>query len=146
VTGERLQAESLGGRLSRLTAIAAAFWLALALPAYWLAGFNGLEGLSIAALLCLVPGLVAISLASLFAGDSHSTSMLTVVLGGMGLRMFFVLVGTMVVNSVRPDLGFRGFIVWLLAFYLAMLLAETLLVVKRDAVEPAKSVTETPET
>jgi len=44
--------------------------------------------------------------------------------------MLFVLVGTMVVNSVRPQLGFRGFIVWLLAFYLAMLLAETLMVLK----------------
>ncbi|MBT6156107.1 MAG: hypothetical protein HOL01_23880 [Planctomycetaceae bacterium] len=128
--GQETATSSLSGRLGRLTAIAAGLWLVFALPAYWLAGFNGLEGLSIAGLLCLVPGLLTMFLASLMPSDNNSNLMMTTVLGGTGLRMLFVLVGTMVVNSVRPQLGFRGFIVWLLAFYLAMLLAETLMVLK----------------
>jgi hypothetical protein len=135
VTGRGFQSESLSGRLGRLTAIAAGLWLVFALPAYWLADLDGLEGLSIAGLLCLVPGLLTLFLATLMPSGNDSNAMLTTVLGGTGLRMLFVLVGTMVVNSVRPQLGFRGFVVWLLAFYLAMLLAETLKVLKRDDVK-----------
>lgn len=135
MTGRGFQSESLSGRLGRLTAVAAGLWLVFALPAYWLAGFDGLEGLAIAGLLCLVPGLLTLFLATLLPSGNDSNAMLTTVLGGTGLRMLFVLVGTMVVNSVRPQLGFRGFIVWLLAFYLAMLLAETLMVLKRDGVK-----------
>jgi hypothetical protein len=111
-----------------LTAVAAALWLLLAYPAYLLAGFDGLQGLSIAAMLCLIPGWLALVLASRFSGAGVSA--VAVVFSGTILRLLFVLVGTLVVNSVRPGLGFREFIVWLLAFYLAMLLSETLLVVK----------------
>ncbi len=53
------------------------------------------------------------------------------VLAGMGLRLVIVLAGTLGIRAARPDLGFREFLVWLLAFYLVTLLVETLLVMKR---------------
>ena len=43
-----------------------------------------------------------------------------VILGGR-LRMVFVLLGMVIVQTVDPRLGFREFIVWLLVFYLGLL-------------------------
>ncbi len=89
----------------------------------------GLEGLTYAAALCLVPGLVVLLIGSqLQAADSQ---LLVVVLGGMLLRMLFVLAGALVIQSWRADLQLREFYVWLIVFYLVTLLIETLLVVRR---------------
>lgn len=110
-------------RCGWLLAATAGCWLLLSGPAWWLAGRAGVEGLTIAAVLCFVPGCLVFVLGALVESLRSQTPML--VLAGSVLRMLFVLAGLMVVQSIRPDLGFREFTVWLLVFYLAMLLVET---------------------
>jgi len=116
------------GRCGWLTAATAGLWLLLAGPAYFVAGTAGLEGLSIAALLCLIPGWIVLFLEAYVAGG-NSPSLL--ILSGTVLRLLFVLVGTLVMQSVHQHLQFREFTAWLLVFYLATLLVETLLVLKQ---------------
>ena len=137
--------ETVTGRCGWLTAATAGLWLLLAGPAYFVANSDGLQGLSIAAALCLVPGWIVLLLGGLF-GRAGSQSVM--VLSGTALRMLFVLVGTLTVQSTLPNLGFREFIVWLLVFYLAMLFVETLLVLKQSqsSAEEAGAHTDTPKT
>jgi hypothetical protein len=115
-----------------LTGITVGFWLLLAGPAMWLAGSAGLEGLTIAAAICLVPGWLVFLFASGYGSPNFQA---VAVLGGMLLRMAFVLVGTVAVYVARPDLRFREFFVWLLVFYLATLAVETALILKGRATQ-----------
>lgn len=121
------ETRSFSATCGLLSAIAGVVWLACAGPAYWLAGTLGLEGLSYAALLCLAPGWLVFWLASRY-GAANSQSI--VVLLGTGLRLVFVLVGVLTIRSVRPELQFREFLVWVVVYYLSMLLAETLLLTR----------------
>ena len=107
-----------------LTAVTAVVWLILVAPAWGLAGRNGIEGLSYAALLCLVPGWLVFLIGSRYG--VAETQGAFVVLSGTALRLVFVLSGTLFIQSVRKELRFREFIVWLLVFYLVTLLFETL--------------------
>jgi len=59
----------------------------------------------------------------------------------MLLRLLFVLVGAVVVRDLRPHLGFREFMIWLLVLYLATLLVETLLAVRMSASGTSRSRT-----
>jgi hypothetical protein len=118
-------------RCGMLAAATVGLWILLAAPAWSLAGRSGLEGLTFAAVLCLVPGCLVFAVAARFA-DTPSKGAL-VVLGGTVVRMLFVLIGVLVLKDLRPDLGFREFVVWLLAFYLATLLVETLLAVRMSS-------------
>ena len=111
-----------GSRIWRLTVVSAALWALSALPAWSLAGTAGLEGLTYALLLCLIPGLIA--LAFVRAGDSANGAF-TALLVGMGLRMATVLGGTLVLKQIRPDLGPSAFHVWVIVGYLVMLAVET---------------------
>ena len=110
-----------------LTAAVLGLWLLLAGPAYLVADVDGLEGLTYAGLLCLVPGWLLFFIASKSSDAGQQVAM--TILGGMGLRMVFVLVGLVVVQSLRPELQFREFVVWLLAYYLATVALETKVVV-----------------
>lgn len=112
-----------------LTAVTAALWALLAGPAWLLGGIDGIEGLSYAAGLCLVPGWVVFLLIALYGTAGTQAAM--VALGGTALRLVFVLVGVLAIRAVRPHLGFWDFIVWLLVFYMATLFVETLLVVRQ---------------
>jgi hypothetical protein len=114
-------------RCGVLTACAAALWTVLAGPAYWLAGALGLEGLTYAALLCWLPGCLLFFAIPFFEFAKNKAYAF---LAGSGLRMFVVLVGTLVLQEFRADLGLKEFLGWLVAFYSVMLLAETLLIVK----------------
>lgn len=113
-------------RCGWLVAATVVLWLALAGPAWYVAGRDGIIGLSTAALLCLVPGCTVFGLAASY-GPSGSQVPL-VILGGTVLRMVFVLLGLVIVQTLNPHLGFREFIVWLLVFYLCLLAVETCLV------------------
>jgi len=115
-------------RCGWLTAAAVGLWAAMLFPANLVAGSLGIEGLTIAALLCLVPGCLVFIIAAFFT--STGTPLAFVVLAGTGLRMLTVLVGVLVLQSLRPELGMREFTVWAVLFYLAMLLTETLLIVR----------------
>ena len=87
-----------------------------------------MEGLAYAALLCLAPGWLVFFLAGRYRLANSQAS--TVVLAGNAVRMLFVLSGLLVVRSLRPHLGFYEFLIWLVVFYLATLLLETLLLVR----------------
>jgi hypothetical protein len=116
-------------RCGWLTLATAVLWLVLLGPAWVIAGRDGLIGLSCSAGLCLVPGLIVFALAAKSAASGANVSL--VILGGTVLRMMFVLVGMLIVQSADPRLGFREFVVWLLTFYLSMLAIETFLVLMR---------------
>lgn len=115
-------------RCGWLVAACFALWLILAGPAYALGGAAGLEGLTYSALLCLIPGCLVFSLASL---DVLAGMQAQLVLVGSLVRMLFVLMGTLALRTMRPELGLREFLIWLVVFYSATLLLETLLVLKK---------------
>jgi len=114
--------KSLGGRLLVLVLGMLVIGLLLAPIAYGTVGLAAIEGLGYSLLLCLIPGLLTLLLSELLRETSFSPY---VVLAGGGLRMVFVLLGLLAVNSLRPDLGFREFTIWLLVCYLAALAVET---------------------
>ena len=105
-----------------------ALWIVLFWPARMVGGAAGVEGLTFAALLCVVPGCAIFVLGSLFRTLGGQPQLM--VMAGMTLRLLAVLGGLLAVRSLRPDLGFRELTVWVVVFYLAMLLVETLLVTK----------------
>lgn len=120
-------------RCGWLTLATFGFWVLLAWPAYRLAGVRGLEGMSTAAALCLVPGWFVFWL--VFWSTSRygvTQSRALAVLAGTVLRLLFVLIGTVVVQSAR-GLGFWEFLVWLVVFYVVTLVVETILVLKPAA-------------
>lgn len=102
-------------------------WGVMSGPAYWLRGGLALEGLAYAGLFCLIPGWVVVYVTSRYPDAGSQGGM---VLLGTGLRMAFVLVGMVMLQSQRPDLGRYEFQLWLIFFYLAFLVIETLMVVK----------------
>ncbi|MEX0702236.1 MAG: hypothetical protein WD069_09090 [Planctomycetales bacterium] len=110
-----------------MTAAALGLWILLGGPAWMLAGSAGLLGLTISGLLCLVPGWLTLCLASSGRGSAAPVAM---ILAATVLRMLVVLAGVLAMRAALPRLGFREFIVWLLAYYLGMLLVETLMIVR----------------
>jgi hypothetical protein len=108
-------------RIWRLAAVTAGLWLLCAVPAWMIADGSGLEGLTYALLLCLVPGIVALAFAKVQDPRQAPFAVLT----GMGLRMASVLAGALVLRAVRPDLGPSAFHVWLIVGYLVALAVET---------------------
>jgi len=130
VTAERKVSESVLRQCGRLSLVTMGLWCVLAYPAFLLRGLSGLEGLTYALILCLLPGWLVFWLASRY-GVAKSQAM--AVLAGTVLRLLFVLCGVVVIRAVRTNLGFWEFLVWVLTFYLATLFVETLLIVKRSS-------------
>lgn len=114
-------------RCGVLTACTAALWVVLAGPAYWLAGNLGLEGLTYSALLCSLPGCFLFFAIPFFEFAKNKAYAFLV---GSGLRMFVVLVATLLLHEIRADLGLKEFLSWLVVFYSVTLLVETLLIVR----------------
>jgi hypothetical protein len=134
VTGVQTAWQTAWTRCVRLSVAALALWLVLAAPAWLVAGREGVIGLTIAAVLCLVPGCTVFCVA---AGYGTAGSHVPLVfLGGTVLRMMFVLLGLVIVQTLNPHLGFREFVVWLLVFYLGLLAVETCLVLLPSASRP----------
>ncbi|MFP6766846.1 MAG: hypothetical protein VB859_01665 [Planctomycetaceae bacterium] len=110
-----------------LSAAVVVLWLVLAGPAWWLAGRNGIAGLSYSAALCLVPGWLVFFLNSRYrVADTR----IQVILIATTFRLLFVAAGTLVVLQVRPELRLREFLVWIIVFYLATLVVETALLLR----------------
>ncbi|MBC7821489.1 MAG: hypothetical protein IAG10_31775 [Planctomycetaceae bacterium] len=126
-----------------LTASTALLWLMLAGPAYWLSGVAGLEGLSIAALLSLVPGWLVFWGVAVVSGAPGQNGQPMAFLAATGVRLMFVLFGVLLMKSIRPDLGLREFHSWVIAFYCVLLMVETLLLV-RSAPKSATADAEKP--
>lgn len=110
-----------------LLLITVVLWIFMSVPAYWVRGTLALEGLTYASLLCLIPGWVVVYVTSRYPDAGSQGGM---VLLGTGLRMAFVLIGMVLLRSRRPDFGHYEFQLWLILFYLAFLVIETLMVVK----------------
>lgn len=116
---------------SSLAGVTAVLWLVLAGPAFWWKGTAGLEAVSYAALLCLVPGcLVFVLSASIVAPGKPATQLMIPLLSTV-LRLLFVLVGVLVIRELRPELGPWGFVAWVVVFYFATLAAETRILLKK---------------
>lgn len=113
-----------------LTAATVVLWLVLARPAWLLGGPAGLEGVTYAAVLCLLPGWLVFFIASRYR---VATARAMAILAGTVFRLLFVLIGVLVLTAVREGLGFREFLVWLIVFYLTTLCIETWLIVRRMA-------------
>lgn len=95
-----------------------------------LAGWGDLAVLhsGTAALLCLVPGVIALLLVGLF--HNQPDQQLTVALASTSLRMFFVLGAAFLLERTVPLYhGSLAFWIWVLVFYLLTLAVETLLLV-----------------
>ena len=118
------------GRACWLGTATGTLWLVLAGPACWMAGTNGLEGLTYSALLCLLPGWLVFFLGSRYRVANTQAA---VILLATTIRLLFVLIGVLLIQSVRSDLRFREFLVWVIVFYLATLLVETLMLIKQPA-------------
>lgn len=112
----------------RLLAISLAACLLLSPVAMAVAGLEGLLGLAVSAVVCLLPGLITVWLASA-ATDPNAKVWLTV--SGMLVRMLIVLAVTLVFYKLRPQWGLREFYIWLIAFYNVLLFAETWLLLPR---------------
>lgn len=98
----------------------------LAGPAWWVAESRGLIGLAVSAALCLVPGCVALVL-TVWGGPGVSLMFLS-----SGLRLGFVLTGSLVAKFLVTGYGMREFFVWLIVFYLFTLAVETWLAMRRN--------------
>jgi hypothetical protein len=105
----------------KVTVVVVAGWLLLAWPAWWLAGPQGLEGLSLAAALCLIPGWLVFAIQSQYGTAAPLAALLAATAG----RMAAVLLGALTVKALRPDLGMTSFGIWLGAFYVLALATET---------------------
>ena len=114
-----------------LTGGVAALWLLLALPARYLGGGDDAVVQSgFAALLCLVPA-AAVMVWSQWAFRKGGEQQLYAVLGGGGVRMFFVLGSGFLLSEVLGWYrGQIGFWVWLGVFYFCTLALEIGLLIK----------------
>lgn len=112
-----------------LTAATLALWVLLLAPAWATAGIDGFEGLSYAALLCLIPGWLVFFVGARYGVASRHSAML--VLAATPFRIVFVLLGTLSILYLRHNLRLSEFVVWVIVFYLATLLLETLFVLRQ---------------
>ena len=113
-------------QLSVLVIGGVGLWALLAGPAWLLAGTIGLIGLTISAVLCLSPALVAVGFDKLF---TPSQSVLFLV--STGLRFGLILASALVAKVSRPEFGLLEFYVWLIVFYLFTLAVETWLLLRK---------------
>lgn len=102
------------------------FWVLLSVPAWLAGGMVALSGLTISALLCLIPGCVALAVKT-WLSISHPGLFLL----SSGLRFLMAGIGALVANATRPDLGLSEFYIWLALFYLFVVGFESLLTLSR---------------
>jgi hypothetical protein len=120
-------------RLAWFLAAALVVWVLAAGLAYLRGDATEVAYCSSAALLCLLPTVGTLIWAEWCQGQSPEQQ-LTAVLGGTGVRMFFVLGTGLLLTNTIPFFGEhqQGFWLWLLLFYLLDLALEmTLLVAGR---------------
>jgi hypothetical protein len=112
-------------RIVYLFAGCAAFWLVVALPARHLGGGDTAVAYSgTAMLLCFLPAALTLAWAT-WAMAQDGQQQLVLVVGGGGVRMFFVLVAGVLLSLYVPFFQERpGFLVWLLVAYLFTLALE----------------------
>jgi hypothetical protein len=115
-------------------------WGLLAIPASLLGGANALWLSGVAALLCLVPATATLVWAAATPARRPG-DLLVLVVGGMGLRMTFVLGAGLVLYMLVPALHQTALWVWVLVFYLATLGLEAMLLARGTVGAPPDGVT-----
>lgn len=118
-----------------LTLALVAIWAIAAYPAHRIDGEYGLEGLTYAALLALIPGWVVFVVVDVYRVAS---SPLAKVGFATITRMVLALGGYLAIRGVRPEFGLRNLGLWLLTFYLAALAIETRQSMRQLAAEPSE--------
>ena len=118
--------------------VALMLWLVLLYPAYLAGDVDSLQGLTIAAALCVVPGILVSLMASLVTRSDQQA--ILIVIGGSTVRMLFVLIGILMVNMVLPGLRFWEFKAWVILFYLVLLAMETYLVYRQVSMDSRVAV------
>jgi len=108
-----------------------ALWLLAALPAWLLSPETGLLDITVASLLCLAP-MTATMLWCHYALRGAPEQQLLAVLGGTGVRLFVVLLGSIGLFFAVDALARPAFLVWVVVFYLLTLTLEVILVVQRQ--------------
>lgn len=125
---------SYWGDASRLTGFMLAFWVLAGAISCGLHGFSGVELTGFSLVICLIPGWLALIVPAVYRAPAAA---LAAVVVGMVLRLAFCGVGIAVVSWLRPDLGPKPFVWWLVGFYLVSLGAETYLLVRRVKLQAA---------
>ena len=108
----------------------AGLWLVAAYPAYLLGGSEGLVYSGVAALLCLLP-VVGTLVWAARALHGKPEQALAAVLGGTGLRLVAVIGAAVSLHQTAPYFHNRGFLVWVVVFYLVTLTLEMCLLLSR---------------
>lgn len=125
---------SYWGDASRLTVIMLVFWGLAGAISCGLHGFSGIEMTGFALVVCLIPGWLALVVPAVYRAPAAA---LAAVVAGMTLRLAFCGAGVWVFSRLRPDLGPKPFVWWLVVFYLASLGTETYLLVRRFRLQAA---------
>jgi hypothetical protein len=95
--------------------------MALSGPAFIVGGGAGLQALTLAALVCFLPGWLVLARFGRLSAERPVSGLVV----GMGLRLLVVLAAALVICFERPDLRAAAFIVWLIPCYLVALAVET---------------------
>ena len=135
-----IRSQTAFGQSVWLTATTALLWFILIVPGIYLGGITAIEGMTIAALLCLLPGWLVFCVLSRYRVSQNSPGMNTqalAVLLGTVVRMLFVVLGMIVVEDFRSHLAFWNFRIWLGVFYFVMLWVETMMLLRRPNVSDA---------
>ena len=126
--GEEVVRTSLAARGAQLLALMALSFAVISPLAYYLSGAQGLAASAVAAGTCLVAGVGALTLASLFPG--RNTVAVGVLAGGL-VRMAVPLVVVLVVYTRGGMLVEAGMVYYMLAYYFIALIVETGMVLRQ---------------
>ena len=116
-------------KISVFGVVLLALWAVLCVPAFFVAGNDGVWGCSIAAAVCAVPALGTLAF-SLWAAGQDNNWQLTALLGGMLGRMGFALGAGIVIHRNFQGYTLRSFLIWLVIYYLASLMFEVGIVMR----------------
>jgi hypothetical protein len=106
-------------------------WIALATPAYFVAGDVALFDTAVACGLCLLP-MTATMLWCQWAFGGSSEQQLAAVLGGSSVRLLVAVAGGIALHHNVEALERPAFLLWVVVFYLTTLTLEIVLVVRRQ--------------
>jgi hypothetical protein len=104
-------------------------WIILAIPARWSWGKAAVYQSGLAALICLLPGVLTLIWGNAARSQSPERQ-LAMVLGSTGLRMIAVLGFGLIAFLSIAELHSMGFWVWVLSFYLFTLAVEIVLLIR----------------
>jgi hypothetical protein len=117
--------------LGLLIGATVAFWLVLVYPAVGLWGESALSFSAVAGLICFFPAAVTM-IWSEKALQGRPEHQLLAVMGGMGVRMAFVVSAGMALFLLHPDFHYQRFLIWVVVFYLVTLALEITILLTRS--------------